>query len=196
MRPKTGGGVTLLELMIAVSLVSVVALGFGMIYGAAQTSLTDATQASSGEAAVSLTVSHVGRRLREASRAKFDRGPETSSDFLKVWRRTDRQDPDAVTVGRYCRKAVPRPAGNGTEWQLWWFESDTCQPVSGDQGTLVARDISVFDVTSSADRNHDGRPDALTKADPVATITVGSRGVMRTSSVQLRGWHPPVESSN
>ncbi len=74
-------GITLTELLIAVSLAAFVSIGFAALYGTAQSYLTDVVNSSEAQGSVSFALQHLSRNLRQATAVRATTGVSNSWDL-------------------------------------------------------------------------------------------------------------------
>ena len=164
-------GFTLTDLLLAVSLLSFVALAFAALYGTAQSYLTDTISATEAQGGATMAMEHLTRSLRNATAVAFD----TAQRRLSITYRPNPSDPNQTRVMRYEQVSA----------QLRWTPD---QANTSDVTTLTDRLAPApqgFGVT-----DQDGAPvTASTSAVRVTLNTVvGGRTARLASTVHLRGF--------
>lgn len=192
MRPSglAARGLTLIELMMGVSLLSVVALGFGTVYGTAQTSLVDAMARDHADRGLSHAMEHLTRHLRQAEQAVFTDAEGLLTVTLPP--RGPHQDPwnpgASRTMVYHWHTTCPEAGGGALT-----PSPQRLIAVEGARCIVVADGITRFQVLGADAK-------AMSAKSATATVTLavqpGNRPIERTSTVQLRGWTPLPKATN
>lgn len=171
-RPPSEEGFSLAELLIAVSLLSFVALGFGAMYGTAQTYLTSSISGSHAQGNAAFALEQVSRNLRRATGVSAANDTEIVITYKAVV-----GGPDLMM--RYVL------SGADLQWYPSWQGSGNPGPM-----TVLADGLAPngFQVT-----NPDGSavtPTSSAVKVRVATAVVNQPDVELVSTAQLRGRQP------
>ena len=160
-RPRSrSSGITLTELLIAVSLAAFVSIGFAALYGTAQSYLTDVVNSSEAQGSASFALQHLSRSLRQAVAV---RNPSANT-----WDLDYQQTAGGATVTmRYQRVGTT----------LTWYPNITTLSDRQDVATnITALNLDVTTYTDTV---------AVT-----ITATQGSRAAQLNTSVVPRGRSP------
>lgn len=129
-RSRTESGLTLMEVLIAVTLVGVVAVSFAYLYGTAQRFLVQSMNFSSTQGEASFALEHIQRNLQRATAVALPADPGDSGAVLEfTWQ------PDINAAVRTSRYQM-----NGTSLE---FVADT----AGGGAEVIARNIATITFT-------------------------------------------------